>query len=256
MTQEISRSSLKGRKGFLSIGEGFRFFISNKPLLFSTIFIVLITFLVSMIAQSWVGTIISDRGLFFWNQPLLSAWYSYFAWVAWWLVYGVYVIVARILAFYISFMVAYTCSAPFYSILSTMTEKRFNGFSIDENEPLFSAKLLTDIVEALKLTLMVFLLAVVAFFLNWIPLFGQLLSFVLFIFMNALIFVDYAASRRRWTLGRKFDWLVRNKGLSVRIGLIPTAASMIPFFNIFLMVFLFPFFTVYGTLNFLLVEED
>jgi CysZ protein len=70
------------------------------------------------------------------------------------------------------------------------------------------------------------------------------------------MFIDYPASRRRWSLGRKIQWIRENGSFSLRLGLIPALASMIPLLNLILMALIFPLFTVHATLNFYIIEHN
>jgi Uncharacterized protein involved in cysteine biosynthesis len=96
--------------------------------------------------------------------------------------------------------------------------------------------------------------AVAALFANFIPVIGQAAVFVLYTFYSALMFVDYPASRYRWTLGEKLRWVRRYHQQAFRLGIFPAMISMIPLLNVFLMALFFPLFTIHTTLNFLVIE--
>ncbi|MGD9949390.1 MAG: EI24 domain-containing protein, partial [Desulfobulbus sp.] len=89
---------------------------------------------------------------------------------------------------------------------------------------------------------------------NFIPVAGQAAVFCIYAFYSALMFVDYPASRYRWSLGRKLSWLRHHHNQAFRLGLFPAMISMVPLLNVFLMALLFPLFTVHTTLNFLAIE--
>jgi CysZ protein len=69
------------------------------------------------------------------------------------------------------------------------------------------------------------------------------------------MFIDYPASSRRWSLGKKIKWLWEHSFSAFRLGFLPAVISMIPILNIFLMAFLFPLLTVHSTLNFSVLES-
>jgi CysZ protein len=68
------------------------------------------------------------------------------------------------------------------------------------------------------------------------------------------MFIDYPASRRRWSLGRKILWLRTHNTRALRIGVLPALISIIPVVNIFAIALLFPLLTIHATLNFSAIE--
>ena len=66
----------------------------------------------------------------------------------------------------------------------------------------------TDLVEGVKIGLYGILVSLAALFVSFIPVIGLVIVFLIYTFYSALMFIDYPASRRRWTLGRKITWLV------------------------------------------------
>ena len=67
--------------------------------------------------------------------------------------------------------------------------------------------------------------------------------------------IDFPASRRRWPMKKKLLWTKENPIASLRIGILPTFLSMIPFINIILLAFIFPLLVVHSTLNFVASEN-
>ncbi len=249
-------SSIRAEKKYISLSESINFFFRNKSMLFASFIIIAITFMVSIIAQSLVGDLVEHSGFFLVNEPakpvdLIGEIWSF----AWTLLHGLYIVFVRITVFYITFFIAYTFSSPLYSLISFFTEKIFKGGRVDDDVPLSFDQAVKDIIEALKLTIVVFAVSIASFFVSAIPLFGPLISFGGFVMINALILFDFAAARKGWSLKKKIQWTWNNKVTSFKIGFIPALVSMIPIFNIFFLVFIYPVFTVYGTLNFILTED-
>jgi CysZ protein len=85
---------------------------------------------------------------------------------------------------------------------------------------------------------------------------AQLFNFLNIFLQEALMFIDYSASRRRWRLGQKISWMKQNWWPALRLGLLPALVSLIPFVNIFFMALLFPLLTVHTTLNFVRFEKE
>ena len=96
---------------------------------------------------------------------------------------------------------------------------------------------------------------IAALFANFIPVVGQVVVLLIYTFYSALVFVDYPASRHRWSLGRKVGWVRDYYKRSFRLGIFPALISMVPVINIFFMALLFPLFTVHTTLNFIAIER-
>ncbi len=161
-----------------------------------------------------------------------------------------YLVVSRIIIFYISFLCAWTLATPGYSILSRAAEKVAAGEAFVRDAAFTARGLFRDLLEGIKMAFFGLGVSVAALLLNLIPVGGQLAAFLLYCGYSALLFIDFPASRRRWHLGRKLRWLRRNKGISLRLGSGPALISLIPVVNIFAMALLFPLLTVHASLNF------
>lgn len=181
----------------------------------------------------------------FWHWPLLWGWMA----LKW-----IFLVVSRVAAFYLAFVAAYSLTTPGYVFLSTWAGNRYCD-QAGEGEATFSfSGALVDLVEGVKIGAMGLVVTVVALAANFIPVFGQAAVFVVYAFYSALMFVDYPASRYRWTLGEKLLWLRRHHTQAFRLGLFPAMISMIPLLNVFFMALFFPLFTIHTTLNFLVIE--
>lgn len=181
------------------------------------------------------------------DTSTLWGWIKYGFWLAGkWLL----LIISRIVAFYASFLLAYSLTSPGYVILSTATEKIHLGEHFDTEDAFTIKGVMIDLVEGIKIGLYGILVTIAALFVNFIPVFGQIAVLLLYSYYSALMFIDYPASRRRWTLGQKISWISDHSRISFRLGILPALVSMIPFLNVFLMAFLFPVMTIHTTLNF------
>jgi len=181
----------------------------------------------------------------FWHWPLLWGWTA----LKW-----IFFILSRVVAFYLAFVLAYSLTTPGYVYLSTWAGNRYCD-QAGQGEAEFSlAGALVDLREGIKIGAMGLVVTVAALLANFIPVIGQVAIFILYAFYSALMFVDYPASRYRWTLGQKIDWLRRHGRQAFRLGLFPAMISMIPLLNVFLMALFFPLFTIHTTLNFLAIE--
>ncbi len=114
--------------------------------------------------------------------------------------------------------------------------------------------ILRDIIEGVKVGGFGILITVLALFANFIPFIGQMTVFLLYCCYSTLLFLDFAASRKRWSFRQKLDWIKKHRRTAFRIGVIPALVTMIPLINIFALALLSPFFTVHTTLNFAEIE--
>jgi CysZ protein len=227
------------------------FLFSKKRLLGWSLILFLATIFFTWIGyQLSIGFVDDLTGRFFNNAPettTIIGWLKYAGWIVGkWL----YLFMSRVVSFYLAFLVAYTLTTPGYALLSTSAEKLRAGEYFEDDGGLTFQGITRDLIEGFKIALFGVLVTIVALLVNFIPLFGQIFAFLLITYYSALMFLDYPASRRRWSLGRKLAWLKTHKGHSLRMGLLPALVSMVPVVNIFLMAMLFPFLTVHATLNF------
>lgn len=177
----------------------------------------------------------------------LWGWVKYSGWISGkWLL----IIISRIFAFYISFLLAYTLTTPGYVLLSTAAERLFLGDNFYPDANFTLRGILIDLTEGLKIGLYGVLVTFVALFVNFIPVLGQIIVFLLYTYYSALMFIDYPASRRRWSLGRKISWISGNRKIAFKLGFVPALLSMIPLLNVFLLAVFFPILTIHATVNF------
>ena len=177
----------------------------------------------------------------------LWGWVKYSAWLVG---SGLLQLVSRLLAFYLSFLVAYTLTTPGYALLSTTVERQVAGKDFEADAALTLSGVFRDILEGLKIALFGIAVTIVAIFANTLPVFGQLLTVLLYTFYSTLMFIDYPTSRRRWTLGEKLLWLRHHRGIALRLGLLPALLGMIPLVNVFFVALCFPILTIHTTINF------
>jgi CysZ protein len=167
----------------------------------------------------------------------------------------IFIVVTNIISFYIAFLFAYCLTSPGYTVLSSAVEKIHLGQKYKMNEEFSFHGLLVDLVEGCKIGIFGFGVTIAALFINFIPILGQLLVFLLYSFYSCLMFIDYPSSRRKWSLGNKLLWLKKNPIISLRLGFLPALISLIPVLNIFFMALFFPILTVHATLNFSTIED-
>ena len=255
--QKQPNLSATRRREWIPLSRSFLLLLSRKRLFGLSLLLILTT-----IGLTWVGYLVTvdmvDRlTVNFMAIPPVTdtvwGWIKYSGWVA---VNWLFLVVSRIVAFYFAFLLAYTVTTPGYAFLSAAAERIHAGDEFDPDAAFTLAGILRDILEGLKIALFGLGVTVAALVVNFIPGLGQLAVILLYTYYSALMFIDYPASRRRWSLGKKIDWMRVNGGSTFRLGILPALISMIPLLNIFVIALLFPVLTVHATLNFSSIELE
>lgn len=232
-------------------------FLCRSPkLLVWSLLLVLLTF-----ALTWGGYLLAVSFIdartagFFQQAPDSTGLWGWLKDLSWLAMKWSFIVLSRVAAFYLAFMLAYTLSAPGYVFLSSAAERKQAGAAFEEDAAFHLKGIVTDLWEGLKIGALGLVVTLVALIVSFIPLLGQLLIVLLYSYYSALMFLDYPTSRRRWSLGRKIGWLSRHGRPALRLGILPAVISLIPIVNIFLMALIFPLFTVHVTLNFGVLEH-
>ncbi len=193
---------------------------------------------------------------YFSSAPTTDSFWGWIKYSGWTTGRWMLLLITRVFSFYISFLLAYSLTTPGYVLLSGAAEKLQLGDRFHPEENLTLRGILADFAEGLKIGMYGVLVTFVALLVSFIPILGQLVVFLLYTFYSALMFIDYPASRRRWTLHRKISWVSSNRSISFRLGFVPALLSMIPLLNVFLLALFFPLLTVHATLNFTNIQME
>ena len=251
---EFVKKTFDDTKGGVSIADAFKAIIKSGKLFFASIGVILAMLLVSLFIYHQIASFFTIKTLdFFEIAPAADNLFSeiYHALK----VCGAFLfkIVVNVLLFYFSFAVSYALVSPLYSFISIIAEDVYFGKPQDEAE--FSIPgIIEDIKQALKVSAAVLVLGILAFFVGFVPVLGQIAAFVLCFFMNAFLIFDFVTSRRRWKLVQKAKWLVMHPAITVKTALLPSLVSFVPVVNTILTAFLFPLFVVHATMNFAFEE--
>lgn len=241
--------------GWIPLSRSLLLMISRKQLFGWSLALFLITILLT-----WLGYLVTVdyidnlTGSYMAIAPATDTLWGWIKYTGWQLGRWLFLIVSRIVAFYLAFLIAYTLTTPGYAFLSAAAEKLHAGENFHADAGFSVAGVVRDIFEGLKIALFGIGVTVAALLVNFIPGLGQVAVVLLYTFYSALMFIDYPASRRRWSLGKKLSWLRTHNGKALRIGLLPALLSMIPLLNIFAVALLFPLLTIHATLNFSAIE--
>ncbi len=246
-----------GEKGFpyIPLSQSIVFLLRRKRLVGLSLILFLITILLTWLGYQLSLNFIDDlTGSFFISPPESVTILGWFKHKGWYLLKWLYLFISRVVAFYLAFIVAYSLTTPGYVLLSTAAEKLHAGDKFELDDGLTLKGLLLDLLEGIKIAGFGIIVSIAALAANFIPLFGQIIAFLLYTYYSALLFLDYPASRRRFSLGEKLGWMKSHNKLSFRLGIFPALISMIPLLNIFLIATIFPVLTVHATLNFTAIE--
>ena len=241
---------------WISLPRSLAFLLKSPQLLGWSLLLVLCTG-----ALTWLGYVEATHlvdsltGSFFLHPPQRQGIYGWFLSWGWLVTKYLFLAVSRVTAFYLSFLAAYCLTSPGYVFLATATEKKYAGGGLAVEQGLSLRGILIDLIEGCKIGLLGLLVTIIALIVNFIPVIGQGLVFLLYTFYSALMFIDYPSSNRRWSLGRKIAWIAGHKDRAFRLGLLPALITLVPIINILFMALLFPLFTVHTTLNFIAVED-
>lgn len=243
--------NVTGAGGYQPLSRALSMLFGSSRLLSLSLALFVITALLTWLGYALViGSIDQATAGFTTAAPAtdtLWGWVKYSGWVV---AKAMLYLVSRLVAFYLSFIVAYSLTSPGYGLLSASAEKQLAGENFEADAALTLKGALRDILEGLKIALFGVVVTIVALFANTLPVLGQLLAVLLYTFYSTLMFIDYPTSRRRWPLGEKLLWLRRHRTLALRLGLLPAVLGMIPLLNIFVVALFFPLLTIHATINF------
>ncbi len=255
-------STLKNNKP-QHIERGWTPFLSSSAFMFRHIRVLGWSILLVIITGglTWLGYLeaiqLVDKftGNFFQLPPEGSGVVGWLTAQGWLILKYLFLMVSRIAAFYLAFLTAYCITTPGYVFLSGMVEKIYGKQTGKPASGFKPQQVLIDLLEGIKIGAVGILVTIAALAVNFVPVIGQLLVFLLYVFYSTLMFIDYPASNRSWSLGQKIGWIRTNFRRSFRLGVFPALISMVPIINVFFMALFFPLFTVHSTLNFLSTLE-
>lgn len=253
MTQETSPISLKDKKR-ITLVDTARLILENNTLLIWFFIIIFISFVVTIFSFSFFTSIVERYSVFPWNNPLIKEVpepSDSFVFIFWWIGFQIHLIISKCITFYFSFAISFAVASPFYAMLSTATEDILNNKNMPLSEQFNIEMLLPYIIASLKLSGAIFLISFLLFLLNFIPLFGQLVIFIIIAAMNAAAIMGIIFWGKGLSISDSIKWFLKNWQISLEIAFIPSFFALIPIINTFLMAFVVPFFIVHGTLAFL-----
>ncbi len=256
MSVQVSGNGALGKRKWLPLTFSLRFILQHMNLLGLSLLLMF-----CMALLTWLGYLVTVHfvdgltGHFFQQAPEAAGIIGWFKVKGWLVLKWLFLVFSRVIAFYLAFLVSYSLTSPGYAFLSVSAEKKYLGEEFVGDDGFTWAGIVKDLVEGCKIGAFGLLVTLAALLLNLIPVAGAGLVIFLYIFYSALMFIDYPASRQRWSLGEKLEWLKKKWPRALRLGWLPALISMIPVVNIFFMALFFPLFTVHATLNFVAVPS-
>ncbi len=186
--------------------------------------------------------------------PLVEEWYHHFRLLGWSVLKFFFNMSTTVFIFYVTFLIAYVLCSPLYSFISFVSENIFEGKPEEDNE--FSFDFVhEDILQSLKLAGLSAGVILYLFFVNFVPVIGQILVFFLYPVLNTFLLIDFFAARKGWTFMSRFMWLKKNWFMVFVMGGIVMFITLIPLANNILAAFAFPFFVVYSSINMAVIEK-
>ena len=148
-------------------------------------------------------------------------WKAIIYWISW----IIFPIIFLMLLFYTFVTLACIISSPFLEILSSKYLAYLHPSSIVSEKPAFK-KIMWE--ETKKISILL-LIALVAFPLNFIPIIGNLLYYLISILLFAFEFIDYPMSVSCWSFKQRYRFIFKNFFTSIGFGAVITLSFIVPF---------------------------
>ena len=255
MEKEISEQSGLSTK-WIPLKENIGFLLKHPQLLAVTISLLAATILITFLGYSIFISFATDfTGQFFKTPPAGTAVFDTIYRFGWYVLLWLYIISTRLIAFYVAFLISYSITSPGYMFLSNAVERIDETGSI-EGEGFEIELIIDDLIEGLKIAGMGIGIAILLFFITFVPVVGIIIAFIVLMLYSALMFIDFPAAKRHWTLSQKIRWIVDHPLVASKLGFIPALVGMIPILNVLFIAVLFPVFTIHTTRNFARIVQN
>ena len=165
------------------------------------------------------------------------------------------------ISFFLAFMffggyIIVAIMSPVFSFLSERTERAITGKDYPFDFKQFLQDVLRGVLLAIRNAVFQLVVAIVLFFVSFIPLMGFVTPFIMF-FVSAYFygfsFMDYAIERKRLGVKDSVRYMRQNKGLVIGNGFVFALLLLVPFCGVLLSAFAANVSVVAGTI---LVEEN
>ncbi|HDT11399.1 MAG TPA: EI24 domain-containing protein, partial [bacterium] len=236
----------RNRPPLISLKETIRYIAGNGKLSVFSLATALIMIFISIFLYHMIFSFINGLAAPFYSiPPMIEEFHHYFYFAGWAVFKFFFKASVTIFIFYITFMIAYLISSPLYSFISFVSENIFKGNTAEEDNEFILDYVAEDILQGLKMTAVALSVTVYLFFINFIPVIGQIMVFVSYILLNTILIIDFTATRKEWNFVSRILWMKDNPLITLLIGGSLTFVAIIPLANNILAAFLIPFLVVY-----------
>ena len=253
--RKIKLELKKNTPQLISFKETAKYMAGNSRLIVSLLGTALVMVFVSIFLYHMIFSFVSGlTAPFYTAPPLIEEFYHYFYYAGWAIFKFFFSASVTIFIFYATYIISYLISSPIYSFISYASENTFLGKPEEESD--FDASYIgEDLLQAAKTSLLAVAVTVYLFFVNFVPVIGQIFVFVLYPVLNTILVIDFYAYRKEWTLASRILWIKENPLLSLIVGGSITFISMIPLLNNILAALVIPFALVYSSINMAVIQK-
>jgi len=258
IAEEKSKKELelnKNKPQLISFKETAKYIAGSSKLIVFSLSTSLVMIFISIFLYHMIFSYVNRLTAPFYSvPPLIEEFYHYFYYAGWLIFKFFFKAAVTIFIFYTTFMISYLISSPLYSFISYASENTFLGKP--EEESVFDTSYIgEDMLQALKITAVSLSATIYLFFVNFIPVIGQLLVFAAYPILNTILTIDFYSNRKEWSLLSRFIWIKENPRIPLIVGGSITLATMIPLLNNILAAILIPFAIIYISINMAVIEK-
>ncbi len=245
----------KNSPQLISIKETFKYMKGNSKLLLFSMTVALIMIFVSIFLYHGIFSFMKNLTAPFYSiPPITEEFFDYFHYAGWVVFKFFFQASITIFVFYVTFLISYLLCAPLYSFLSYVSENVFLGKPEEEND--FDISFVgEDYFQAVKISGISIAASFYLFFVNFVPVIGQILVFAAYPLLNTLLITDFSAARKDWSIVSRILWMKENPVPVLMIGCSLTIVSIIPQLNNIAAALLIPFLIVFSSLNIISIEK-
>jgi uncharacterized protein involved in cysteine biosynthesis len=254
ITEIIKKS--KNRAELISLKETIGYVKENSRIIILSLTVSLIMIFISIFLYHMIFSFMKNlTDTFYSVPPLVEEFFDYFHYAGWVAFKFFFKASTTIFVFYSTFLIGYLLLSPLYSFISYASENTFLGKPQEESD--FDVSFIgEDYLQAIKITAVALFVTVYLFFINFVPVIGQIVVFISYPVLNALLIADFSASRKEWSITSRFLWIKENPLLVLIVGGSLTIVSIIPQINNIVAALLVPFFIAYTSLNIAVIEKN
>ncbi|HNW83456.1 MAG TPA: EI24 domain-containing protein [bacterium] len=233
-----------------SLKESGKIIIANSRILVFALAVTLIMIFVSMFLyhyfSSGFNSLLSG---FYSNSPALDGPFDYIYYLFWAVTKVFFHAIVIAASFLIPFILSYIITSPLNSIISIMAKDLSDGKPVEGADFSFEDAF-EDIINSLQVAGLSAGLILIAFFLNLIPVIGQIAAFAIFIAVFSMLINDFSLQNSNLDPKMKILWMRDHPFHCLRTGTLPAILAMLPLLNNVILALVFPVLIIHAVLNF------